>query len=44
LKFSGKEIPSGTGAAQVEVSGDLDSAPAEWGGRAMLTPTLATSD
>jgi hypothetical protein len=44
LKFSGKELPSATGVAQVEVSGDLASAPAEWGGRAMLAPTLATSD
>jgi hypothetical protein len=41
LKFSGKEIPPATGAAQVEVSGDLASAPAEWGGRA-LGSTIAT--
>jgi len=44
LKFSGKEAPSGTGAAQVEVSGDLAKAPAEWGGPASLTPTLANSE
>jgi hypothetical protein len=44
LKFSGKEVPSATGVAQVEVSGDLANAPAEWGGPATLAPTLAASE
>lgn len=30
LKFSEKELPAGTAAAHVDVSGDLPRSPAEW--------------
>jgi hypothetical protein len=44
LKLSDQGLGSAAGVAQVEVSGDLPRSPAEWRGRAILTPTLATSE
>jgi hypothetical protein len=44
LKFSDKELPSGTGVAQVEVSGELPTTSAEWSGRAAPERALAASE
>jgi hypothetical protein len=41
LRFSDKELRHANGVAQVEVTGDLPSSPAEWRGGSTAAPTRA---